>query len=257
MRVLFYGTPAFALPTLPGAARPPSRDGRRDAAGPAGRPRAAGAGLAGEGAGPGARDPRAPAGPAPRPGLARAPRRARGRRRGRRGVRPDPSAGGPRRARARVDQRARVAAPAVSRRGPDRVGHHPRRARDRDHDLPDGSRGWTPGPVLLQRPTPIGPEETAGELAGRLAALGAEVLLETLARLDTLVPRPQDSRCGDPGAAAPQGGRRPRLDGAGRDPRGARPGTESLARGRHRGAGRPPADLARARPSRAGASRGC
>ena len=90
------------------------------------------------------------------------------------------------------------------------------------------------GPVLLQRPTAIGPEETAAELAGRLAALGADVLLETLARLDTLVPRPQDSACGDPGAAAPQGGRRAGLDGAGRDPRGARPGTQS------RGPGPPP-----------------
>ena len=53
--------------------------------------------------------------------------------------------------------------------------------------------GMDTGPVLLQRPTPIGPEETAAELAGRLAALGADVLLETLARLDTVVPRPQDS----------------------------------------------------------------
>ena len=39
----------------------------------------------------------------------------------------------------------------------------------------------------------IGAEETAGELAGRLATLGAEVLLETLDRLDTLTPRPQDA----------------------------------------------------------------
>jgi methionyl-tRNA formyltransferase len=54
--------------------------------------------------------------------------------------------------------------------------------------------GMDTGPVLLQQPTPIGSEETAGELAERLAVLGAEVLLETLARLDTLVPRPQDSR---------------------------------------------------------------
>jgi len=50
------------------------------------------------------------------------------------------------------------------------------------------------GPMLLQRPTPIGSEETAGELAVRLAALGAEALLETLDRLATLTPRPQDSR---------------------------------------------------------------
>ena len=50
------------------------------------------------------------------------------------------------------------------------------------------------GPLLLQRPTPIGSEETAGELAERLAALGAAVLLETLDRLDTLAPRPQEPR---------------------------------------------------------------
>jgi methionyl-tRNA formyltransferase len=53
--------------------------------------------------------------------------------------------------------------------------------------------GMDTGPVLLQRPIAIGAEETAGELAERLAALGAEVLLETLDRLDTLAPRPQDS----------------------------------------------------------------
>jgi methionyl-tRNA formyltransferase len=37
----------------------------------------------------------------------------------------------------------------------------------------------------------IEPDETAGELADRLARLGAEVLVETLARLDELTPRPQ------------------------------------------------------------------
>jgi methionyl-tRNA formyltransferase len=52
--------------------------------------------------------------------------------------------------------------------------------------------GMDTGAILLQRALPIAPEETAGELAGRLAPLGAEVLLETLERLDTLTPRPQD-----------------------------------------------------------------
>src|SRR5262245_4417484 len=51
--------------------------------------------------------------------------------------------------------------------------------------------GMDTGPMLLTASTPIGPEETAGELAARLAPLGAEVLIETLARLDTLAPRPQ------------------------------------------------------------------
>src|SRR5262245_33302039 len=54
--------------------------------------------------------------------------------------------------------------------------------------------GMDTGPILLQRPTPIGADETAGELAARLAALGATVLLETLDHLDTLAPRPQDDR---------------------------------------------------------------
>jgi methionyl-tRNA formyltransferase len=51
--------------------------------------------------------------------------------------------------------------------------------------------GMDTGPVLLRAQTAIGPEETAGELAARLSALGASVLLETLARLDALVPVPQ------------------------------------------------------------------
>jgi methionyl-tRNA formyltransferase len=51
--------------------------------------------------------------------------------------------------------------------------------------------GMDTGAMLLRASTPIGPEETAGELAARLAILGAEVLVDTLARLDTLTPTPQ------------------------------------------------------------------
>ncbi|MEK7387956.1 MAG: methionyl-tRNA formyltransferase, partial [candidate division NC10 bacterium] len=51
--------------------------------------------------------------------------------------------------------------------------------------------GMDTGPLLLQASTPIGPEETAGELAARLAVLGAQVLVDTLERLDTLTPTPQ------------------------------------------------------------------
>src|SRR4029079_5542702 len=47
------------------------------------------------------------------------------------------------------------------------------------------------GPILLQRKTPIGEKETAPELMQRLAEIGADLLGETLARLDTLTPRPQ------------------------------------------------------------------
>jgi methionyl-tRNA formyltransferase len=68
--------------------------------------------------------------------------------------------------------------------------------------------GMDTGDVLLTRPTPIGAEETAGELFERLARLGAEVIVETLDRLDALVPVPQDS------AAATLAPRLKKSDGA-------------------------------------------
>jgi len=52
--------------------------------------------------------------------------------------------------------------------------------------------GMDTGAMLLREPTPIGDDETAGELAARLAPLGARVLLRTLAELDRLTPVPQD-----------------------------------------------------------------
>jgi methionyl-tRNA formyltransferase len=53
--------------------------------------------------------------------------------------------------------------------------------------------GMDTGAILLQADTSIGPEETAGELSERLAPLGARVILDTLARLDSLraVPQPE------------------------------------------------------------------
>jgi methionyl-tRNA formyltransferase len=54
--------------------------------------------------------------------------------------------------------------------------------------------GMDTGPILLRAATPIGPEETAGEVAARLSTLGAEVLIETLERLDDLRPEPQRSQ---------------------------------------------------------------
>ncbi|PYN81400.1 MAG: methionyl-tRNA formyltransferase [Candidatus Rokuibacteriota bacterium] len=51
--------------------------------------------------------------------------------------------------------------------------------------------GMDTGPILLRASLNIGPAETAGELATRLASLGADVLVETLARLDALTPEPQ------------------------------------------------------------------
>jgi len=50
------------------------------------------------------------------------------------------------------------------------------------------------GPILLQRKTEIGEIETASELMQRLSEIGAELLGETLARLDELTPRPQRDR---------------------------------------------------------------
>lgn len=53
--------------------------------------------------------------------------------------------------------------------------------------------GMDTGPILLQRRVSIGPRETAEELAPRLAELGAELMMETLDGLEagTLEPRPQ------------------------------------------------------------------
>jgi methionyl-tRNA formyltransferase len=53
--------------------------------------------------------------------------------------------------------------------------------------------GMDTGPVLLTRTTPIDPQETAGELMMRLAALGAPVLVEAIKGLvdGSLTPQPQ------------------------------------------------------------------
>jgi methionyl-tRNA formyltransferase len=48
------------------------------------------------------------------------------------------------------------------------------------------------GPILLQRATRIGATETAPELMERLSEIGAELLSETLARLDEITPQAQD-----------------------------------------------------------------
>ncbi len=51
--------------------------------------------------------------------------------------------------------------------------------------------GLDTGPVLLRRALPIGAEETTAELHDRLAGLGAEAILDALDRLDSLRPEPQ------------------------------------------------------------------
>jgi len=52
--------------------------------------------------------------------------------------------------------------------------------------------GMDTGNMLLQETVAIGADETAGELSVRMADLGASVLLRTLERLDTITPVPQD-----------------------------------------------------------------
>ena len=52
--------------------------------------------------------------------------------------------------------------------------------------------GLDTGDILLMRSTPIADDETAAELFARLAPLGAEVIVETLARLDSITPRRQE-----------------------------------------------------------------
>ena len=51
--------------------------------------------------------------------------------------------------------------------------------------------GMDTGPILLQEPVLIEPEETAEELGARLSRVGARLLLKTLEQLDTLTPIPQ------------------------------------------------------------------
>lgn len=62
-------------------------------------------------------------------------------------------------------------------------------------------KGMDTGPILLQNAIPIEPEDTAETLHDKLAVVGAELLLKTLAEFDTIVPRPQND-CG-PSSCAP------------------------------------------------------
>ena len=54
------------------------------------------------------------------------------------------------------------------------------------------AEGLDTGDVLLKVRTPVPPDETAGELYDRLAALGATLAVDTLAQLETLEAQPQD-----------------------------------------------------------------
>ncbi|WP_170333748.1 methionyl-tRNA formyltransferase [Ruegeria arenilitoris] len=51
--------------------------------------------------------------------------------------------------------------------------------------------GLDTGPVLLRQATDIGPQETTAQLHDRLAPMGADLIVEALARLSDLTPKPQ------------------------------------------------------------------
>ncbi|MEM9709969.1 MAG: methionyl-tRNA formyltransferase [Pseudomonadota bacterium] len=51
--------------------------------------------------------------------------------------------------------------------------------------------GLDTGPVYARHTTPIGPEDTTGDLHDRLAAVGGEAMVAVLADLDGLTPTPQ------------------------------------------------------------------
>jgi methionyl-tRNA formyltransferase len=51
--------------------------------------------------------------------------------------------------------------------------------------------GLDTGPVYLRERTPIGEDETTGDLHDRLSEMGASLLLETLAAFPTRTPEPQ------------------------------------------------------------------
>lgn len=54
------------------------------------------------------------------------------------------------------------------------------------------AEGLDTGDMLLTYETKVGEKETAGELFDRLAQYGAELLTQTLVKLDEITPRPQD-----------------------------------------------------------------
>lgn len=54
------------------------------------------------------------------------------------------------------------------------------------------AEGLDTGDVLLEASTPIGVEETAGDLHDRLSEMGARLAVQTLAELDQIQPRSQD-----------------------------------------------------------------
>ena len=93
--------------------------------------------------------------------------------------------------------------------------------------------GLDTGPVLLREAVPIGPRDTAGTLHDRLAALGARLIVEALARLDGLAAGAAAGGGRDLCGEDRQGGGAGRLEAAGG---GGRP-ADPRARRRFRGPG--------------------
>lgn len=54
------------------------------------------------------------------------------------------------------------------------------------------AEGIDTGDILARAETEIGPDETSGELFDRLKVLGAELLIDTVDKLNTFTPEPQD-----------------------------------------------------------------
>ncbi len=110
--------------------------------------------------------------------------------------------------------------------------------------------GMDTGDMLLTEETPIGPEETAGELSTRMAEIGARLLLRTLEGIATLPRVPQDHAKRHHGAAPQEGRRLATAGGARARSRQPRARLQPMAGRRARHAGRPAPDLARGRAGR-------
>ena len=178
LRVVFMGTPDFAVPTLTKIVEA----GHEVVAVYTRAPQPAGRGMAEQplaGARGGARASASRSScrgrckiPAARDALRRASRRCRGRRR----LRADPAEADPRRAAPRLPQPPRLAAAALARRGADPARHHGRRP-ETGVMVMRMEEGLDTGPVCLAERVPIGADETAGELHDRLAPLGADLMV--------------------------------------------------------------------------------
>ena len=93
-------------------------------------------------------------------------------------------------------------------------------------------KGIDTGDMLLKRSLTIGDEETCGELTQRLSKLGAGLLIDTLKALEagTLTPTPQDHDQMTYDPHAHQGNGHDRLEQARQNHRAADPRPEPLAR---------------------------